>query len=234
MRLLEAAGLPPGVINLVTGYGQAVSEVALPPPGPGRDPLHRLDRRRSSTCGGRSARTSPATAATRGWSARPAARTSSIAHPSADPGVLSTALVRGAFEYQGQKCSAASRAYVPRSVWTRMQDELSAVIKSLTMGDVAADLSTVHGRGHRRPGVRPARRARWPGQDTARDQRADRRHADDADGYFVQPTVLDLHRPDRRGVHHRVLRPDPRRARLRRRRLRRRARPRPPTSPRTR
>ena len=58
MRLLEAAGLPPGVINMVTGDGAAVSEVALAHPAAGRRPLHRLDRRRSSTCGARSAATS--------------------------------------------------------------------------------------------------------------------------------------------------------------------------------
>ena len=60
---------------------------------------------------------------TRGWSARPAARTSCVAHASARPDVLRTALIRGAFDYQGQKCSAASRAFVPRSVWQRMGDD---------------------------------------------------------------------------------------------------------------
>ena len=59
-----------------------------------------------------------------------------LAHPSADLDVLRTALVRGAFEYQGQKCSAASRAYVPRSVWTRLRDDLVAETEALTMGDV--------------------------------------------------------------------------------------------------
>ena len=68
-----------------------------------------------------------------------------IAHPSADPAVLTTALVRGAFEYQGQKCSAASRAYIPRSVWNRMRDDLIGGIESLTMGDVSADLSLFMG-----------------------------------------------------------------------------------------
>ena len=53
-----------------------------------------------------------------------------IAHPSADPDVLVTALVRGAFEYQGQKCSAASRCYIPRSVWTRMKDQLIGTTES--------------------------------------------------------------------------------------------------------
>jgi 1-pyrroline-5-carboxylate dehydrogenase len=59
-----------------------------------------------------------------------------FAHPSADADVLRTALVRGAFEYQGQKCSAASRAYIPQSIWTKLKDKLVADIKSIKMGDV--------------------------------------------------------------------------------------------------
>ena len=128
MRLFEAAGLPPGVINMVTGDGAAVSEVALPHPalagihftGSTADlpaPVARGRQRRST-----------ATPPTRGWSARPAARTSSSPTPRADPRPLVTGLVRGAFEYQGQKCSAASRAYVPRSLWDGgVRDELAAV-----------------------------------------------------------------------------------------------------------
>src|SRR5207248_7376658 len=63
-----------------------------------------------------------------------------IAHPSADPAVLKTALTRGAFEYQGQKCSAASRAYVPASIWAEIKDEFRDEVEWLTMGDVS-DLS---------------------------------------------------------------------------------------------
>src|SRR6184192_3177796 len=59
-----------------------------------------------------------------------------IAHPSADPAVLKTALTRGAFEYQGQKCSAASRAYLPRSLWTGLRDEFLAEVEALPMGEV--------------------------------------------------------------------------------------------------
>jgi 1-pyrroline-5-carboxylate dehydrogenase len=59
-----------------------------------------------------------------------------VAHPSADPDVLRTALIRGAFEYSGQKCSAASRAYIPRSVWNRVRDDLVAETESLLVGDV--------------------------------------------------------------------------------------------------
>src|SRR5205085_11789745 len=112
MRLLEAAGLPPGVINLVTGDGQAVSEVALTDPefaglhftgstatfrklwriiGDNLDRYQGYPRIVGETGG----------------------KDFVVVHPSADPAPLTTALVRGAFEYQGQKCSAASRAYVP-------------------------------------------------------------------------------------------------------------------------
>jgi 1-pyrroline-5-carboxylate dehydrogenase len=58
-----------------------------------------------------------------------------FAHPSADVDALVTALVRGAFEYQGQKCSAASRAYVPRSLWPQVKDRLVAETEALKMGD---------------------------------------------------------------------------------------------------
>ena len=59
-----------------------------------------------------------------------------LAHPSADPDVLRTALVRGAFEYQGQKCSAASRAYVPASLWKQIKGDLASITDGLPMGDV--------------------------------------------------------------------------------------------------
>ena len=81
MQLLEAAGLPPGVINLVTGDGLRGLRRGARRPAAGGHPLHRIDRRRSSTCGARSAPTSTATTPTRGWSARPAARTSSSRTP---------------------------------------------------------------------------------------------------------------------------------------------------------
>jgi 1-pyrroline-5-carboxylate dehydrogenase len=113
-----------------------------------------------------------------------------IAHPSADPAVLSTVLLRGAFEYQGQKCSAASRAYIPRSVWARMGDDFVAAVRSLTMGDVAADLSlymgaviddkayATHADALARARTTPTIEVLAGGQTS------------DTDGYFVQPTVL--------------------------------------------
>ena len=189
MRLLEAAGLPPGVINLVTGSGQAVSEVALRHPDlagihftGSTGTFQHLWRTVGENISGY--RGYPRLVGETGG------KDFVIAHPSADPWVLSTALIRGAFEYQGQKCSAASRAYVPRSVWTRMQDELVAVVKSLTMGDVAADLSTFMGaviddRSFGRISAALARAKERPAISVLTGG-----HVDDADGYFVQPTVL--------------------------------------------
>ncbi len=109
MRLLEAAGLPPGVINLVTGDGQAISNVALRHPD-----LAGIHFTGSTGTFQHLWRTvGENIAGYRGYP-RVVGETGGkdfvIAHPSADPWVLSTALIRGAFEYQGQKCSAASRA----------------------------------------------------------------------------------------------------------------------------
>jgi 1-pyrroline-5-carboxylate dehydrogenase len=113
-----------------------------------------------------------------------------IAHPSADPEVLATALVRGAFEYQGQKCSAASRAYVARSVWDRTKDRLIGATESLAMGDVSTDLSLFMG---------AVIDERAFGRLRAALARATSRTAisvltggstDDSQGYFVRPTIL--------------------------------------------
>ena len=123
MQLLAAAGLPPGVINMVTGDGSAVSNVALRHPElagvhftGSTGTFQHLWRTVGENIAGY--RGYPRLVGETGG------KDFVIAHPSADPEVLATALVRGAFEYQGQKCSAASRAYVARSVWDRTKDRL--------------------------------------------------------------------------------------------------------------
>ena len=73
-----------------------------------------------------------------------------VAHPSADPDVVRVAMIRGAFEYQGQKCSAASRAYVAKSVWKKIKDQLVADIENLSDGRRHRPVQ-LHGRGDRRP-----------------------------------------------------------------------------------
>ena len=190
MRVLEAAGLPPGVINMVTGSGRAVSRVALAD----RD-LAGIHFTGSTGTFQHLWRTvGDKIASYRGYPrlvGETGGKDFVIAHPSADPDVLVTALVRGAFEYQGQKCSAASRAYVPRSVWNRMADQFVSTVGSLTMGDVTADLSlfmgavidqaafATHVDALARARSRPSIRVLTGGQ------------ADSSDGYFVQPTVLE-------------------------------------------
>ncbi len=189
MRVLEAAGLPPGVINMVTGGARAVSHVALPHPemagihftGSTGTFQHMWRTVGENIAGYRSY---PRLVGETGG------KDFVIAHPSADPDVLSTALVRGAFEYQGQKCSAASRSYIARSVWDKMKDQFIGAVESLTMGDVAADLSifmgaviddkafATHVDALTRARTRPAVSVLTGG------------NTDDAEGYFVQPTVL--------------------------------------------
>jgi 1-pyrroline-5-carboxylate dehydrogenase len=188
MRLLEEAGLPPGVINLVTGNGQAVSDVALTHPAlagihfTGSTPtFQHLWRTVGENITGYHGY--PRLVGETGG------KDFVLAHPSADPAVLTTALVRGAFEYQGQKCSAASRTYVPRSIWSRIKDDLVATAESLTVGDVAADLSAFMGAviDHRafakhKAAIDRARASSGIEVLTG--------SYDDSAGYFVKPTIL--------------------------------------------
>ncbi|GAA2206941.1 L-glutamate gamma-semialdehyde dehydrogenase [Nonomuraea monospora] len=193
MRLLEEAGLPPGVINLVTGNGQAVSEVAL-----GHPALAGIHFTGSTPTFQHLWRTIGTNISAYHTYPRLVGETGGkdfvLAHPSADPAVLTTALVRGAFEYQGQKCSAASRAYVPRSLWNRMRDDFVATAESLTVGDVAADLSTFMG------AVIDARAFAKHKEAIDRARAASNIDVltgsyDDSVGYFVKPTVLECADP---------------------------------------
>jgi len=189
MRLLEQAGLPPGVINLVTGTGQAVSDVALTHPylagihfTGSTGTFQHLWRTVGQNID--AYRTYPRLVGETGG------KDFVMAHPSADPDVLRIALLRGAFEYQGQKCSAASRAYVPRSVWNRMKDDLVAEAEALTMGDVASDLSLFMGAviddrafAKHKVAIDRARATDTVSVVTGGTY-------DDSEGWFVRPTVL--------------------------------------------
>ncbi|MFC0529219.1 L-glutamate gamma-semialdehyde dehydrogenase [Phytohabitans kaempferiae] len=195
MRLFEAAGLPPGVINMVTGDGIAVSEVALADPDLAG--IHFTGSTRTfqtlwQTVGQNLAgyRSYPRLVGETGG------KDFVVAHASADPDALVTALVRGAFEYQGQKCSAASRAYVARSLWEGgVRDRLAATADSLAYGDVT-DFANFGG--------------------AVIDARAFAKHAaaldlvknsasctvlaggtaDDSEGWFVRPTVVECGDPE--------------------------------------
>ncbi|GAA2580555.1 L-glutamate gamma-semialdehyde dehydrogenase [Dactylosporangium fulvum] len=188
LRLLAEAGLPPGVINLLTGTGAAVSSVVL------ADPRLAGIHFTGSTATFKHLWRSVA-ANLDGYRAYPrlvgetGGKDFVVAHSSADPQALITALLRGAFDYQGQKCSAASRAYLPASLWAGLKDELIGATEALTMGPVT-DLGNFLG-------------AVIDDRSFARNRAAlDRARAvdgieilaggsyDDADGYFIRPTIL--------------------------------------------
>src|SRR3954463_71837 len=194
MRLLEAAGLPPGVINMLPGDGVAVSEVVLADPG-----LAGIHFTGSTTVFQHLWRTVGENIANYRGYPRVVGETGGkdfiVAHPSADADLLRTAMIRGSFEFQGQKCSAASRAYVPRSLWSGMRDELVATTESLAMGDVT-DFSNFLGAVIDRKSF-----SKLSGVlDRAKDDDAltviAGGAADDSEGFFVRPTIIEGTDPD--------------------------------------
>jgi len=189
MRLLEAAGLPPGVVNMVTGNGGAVSEVAVPHPDLAG--IHFTGS--TGTFQALWQRVGQGLSSYRGYPrlvGETGGKDFVLAHPSADPLALAVGLVRGAFEYQGQKCSAASRAYVPRSLWEGgLRDGLADRTRSLVYGDVT-DLSVFGGAViDRRAFDRLSRVQRQAATESSLEVLAGG-SADDSQGFFVEPTVL--------------------------------------------
>ena len=189
MELLEEAGLPPGVINLLPGDGIDVSAVTLEHPDlagihftGSTNTFRHLWRTTGENI--ERYRTYPRIVGETGG------KDFVLAHPSADDDVLRTALVRGAFEYQGQKCSAASRAYVARSTWSRIRDDLVSETEGLAMGDVA-DLRNFMG------AVIDDRAFRKHEQAIARARAEDGLEilaggqTDDSTGWFVRPTIVE-------------------------------------------
>ncbi|ORB83509.1 1-pyrroline-5-carboxylate dehydrogenase [Mycobacterium kansasii] len=188
MRLLEAAGLPPGVINMVTGDGFAVSDVALADPRlagihftGSTGTFQRLWQRVGANIG--CYQSYPRLVGETGG------KDFIVAHASARPDVLCAALIRGAFDYQGQKCSAASRAFIAHSVWQRMGDAFLGAAAGLTYGDIT-DLSNFGGALIDRrafiKNVDAIERAKGAAGVTI----AVGGEYDDGVGYFVRPTVL--------------------------------------------
>ncbi|MGY1631676.1 L-glutamate gamma-semialdehyde dehydrogenase [Geodermatophilus sp. SYSU D01186] len=189
MRLLEEAGLPPGVITMVTGNGVEVSEVLLAD----RD-LAGIHFTGSTATFQHLWRTVGQNIDRYRGYPRIVGETGGkdfvVAHASADVDVLRTALIRGAFEYQGQKCSAASRAYVPRSVWARLRDDLVGETEALPMGDVT-DLSNFLGAViDRRSFSKLAGVLDRATDDDALTVVAGGK-ADDSEGFFVRPTIIE-------------------------------------------
>src|SRR2546421_4162410 len=186
LKLLEEAGLPPGVVNFLPGSGAAVGDPVLASEhlagvhftgstavfhsiwktvGQNIDRYRNYPRIVGETGG----------------------KDFIVAHPSADVDALATAIVRGSFEYQGQKCSAASRVFAPSNLWPALKERLEEQVGSLTMGDVT-DFSNFMG------AVIDAKSFATQKQ-AIEEAQADAEVivggvVDDADGWFVRPTVV--------------------------------------------
>src|SRR6266852_6218884 len=134
MRLFEAAGVPPGVINFVAGDAATISKVLLSH----RD-LAGVHFTGSTDVFNNMWETIGASMAAYRSYPRIVGETGGkdfvVAHPSADPAALAVAIVRGGYEFQGQKCSAVSRVYIPRSLWDEVRDRTVAMIDEIRMGD---------------------------------------------------------------------------------------------------
>jgi 1-pyrroline-5-carboxylate dehydrogenase len=188
MRLLEAAGLPPGVINMLPGDGLEVSDVALQHPdlagihftGSTKTFQHLWQTVGSNISGYRGY---PRIVGETGG------KDFIVAHSSANPDALRTALVRGAFEYSGQKCSAASRAYIARSVWDRVGEDLIDETEALQVGDVR-DLSNFTSSVIDRRAFIKHREAIERARDSADAKIIAGGVTDDREGWYVRPTLI--------------------------------------------
>jgi 1-pyrroline-5-carboxylate dehydrogenase len=190
MEVLEEAGLPPGVINFVPGSGPEVGDVALASPRlagvhftGGTDTFQAIWRRVGEGIEGY--RQYPRIVGETGG------KGFVVAHESADPGALATALVRGAYEYQGQKCSAATRAYIPDTLWPQVREALATAVDEMAVGDVR-DFRNFMGAvieesAYRRlsGAIEDARGRVGSGVVEVLGGRCD-----DAEGWFVWPTVV--------------------------------------------
>jgi 1-pyrroline-5-carboxylate dehydrogenase len=205
LKLLEAAGLPPGVINFVPGPGAAVGDAALADPAFGG--LHFTGS--TGVFNGMWRAIAGNLERYRGYPrivGETGGKDFVFVHPSADLEAAAVALARGAFEYQGQKCSAASRAYVPRSLWPRLRERLLALVADIEVGD-PTDFQVFFGAVIDRPAyerikgyVEHARTA--PGHRLLAGG-----ECDDREGFFVRPTVVEVDDPRTRLMQEEIFGP---------------------------
>jgi len=194
MKLYEEAGLPPGVINLVYGSGSDIGDPALASPhlagihftgstavfnGMWRTVAQNLEQYRNY----------PRIVGETGG------KDFIVAHPSADVDAVATAIVRGSFEYQGQKCSAASRVFAPANLWPGIRERLVDEVKALKVGNVS-DFGNFMGAVIDRGSFATQKAA----IDEAKAANGTARVLvgggyDDADGWFVEPTVIETSDP---------------------------------------
>jgi 1-pyrroline-5-carboxylate dehydrogenase len=203
LQVLEAAGLPPGVLNFVPGDPSLVTKVVLA--SPDLAGIHFT----GSTAVFQSLWQSVASNLPRYRSyprlvGETGGKDFIVVHPSADLQAAAVAIVRGGFEYSGQKCSAASRIYVPRSRWPELRDRIVAMMREMTMGDVR-DFRHFLGAVIDRPAFDRIRGAIRYAQRTARIVEGGT--ANGRTGYFITPTLVETSDPDHRLMREEIFGP---------------------------
>jgi 1-pyrroline-5-carboxylate dehydrogenase len=205
MRLFQEAGLPDGVINLVYGSGATIGDAALGSPhlagihftgstpvfnGMWRTVASNMERFRNY----------PRIVGETGG------KDFIVAHPSANVDALATAIVRGSFEYQGQKCSASSRVYAPSNLWPALRERLQEQVATITMGDVS-DFRNFMGAVIDSSSFRTQADAIEEAKASSETDIVVGGGYDDSRGYFVEPTVIETRNPDFRTMREELFGP---------------------------
>jgi 1-pyrroline-5-carboxylate dehydrogenase len=192
-QLLEEAGFPPGVINFIPGLGHDKTNILLDHPDfaglhftGSTDVFNMMWKRVGENLG--KYKGYPRLVGETGG------KDFILAHASADPKAVATAIIRGGYEYQGQKCSAASRVYVAQSVWAQMKDELVSEIGTLKVGDVS-DFTNFMGAVIKKGAFDKHAAAIAEARETRGMKVLAGGHCDDREGWFVQPTLLQTDDP---------------------------------------
>jgi 1-pyrroline-5-carboxylate dehydrogenase len=195
-RLLVECGLPPGVINFLPGPAADISDVLL-----GHRDLAGIHFTGSTPVFQGFFRTVGENIARYRGYPRLVGETGGkdfvLAHPSADVDALCVALVRGAFEYQGQKCSAASRAYVPKSLWNKVRKRMLELMETITMGDVA-DFSNFMGAVIDQKAFKKISGYLKQAQKDEGVTILAGGGSDDSEGWFIEPTLVEADDPSYR------------------------------------
>src|SRR4051794_10115570 len=205
MRLFQEAGLPDGVINLVYGGGATIGDAALASPHlagihfTGSTPVFN-SMWRSVASNMERYRNYPRIVGETGG------KDFIVAHPSANVDALATAIVRGSFEYQGQKCSASSRVYAPSNLWPELRERLQQEVATIKVGDVT-DFSNFMGAVIDGSSFATQAEAIEEAKANGQSDIVVGGGYDDSEGYFVEPTVIETRDPDFRTMREELFGP---------------------------